>query len=86
MSCHPHHGPYLDGDSHDAVHLALATLADCRAASPWGDPRQHISFLASLILETLVQLTVKIEQALEDGHSWDRIRDDLGIPHSYGRR
>jgi hypothetical protein len=86
MACHPHHGPFVDDDSDDALNLALATLADCRAGYHWGDPRQHISYLTSLILEALAQITVKIEQALEDGHSWDQIRDELGIPHPYGRR
>lgn len=89
MPCHPCHpppGPYLDHDSHNAVNLARATLADRRTASPWGDPLQQISLLATLILEAQSQLTGHVENALDHGYTWNQIRDHLGIPDPTQRR
>ncbi|MDP8927539.1 MAG: hypothetical protein M3O70_02920 [Actinomycetota bacterium] len=82
MPCHPH----VDSDTYDALNLALCTLADRRCALHWGDPAEHIALLASLILEANSQLTLKIQQALDQGYNWNQIRDRLGTPDPHGRR
>jgi hypothetical protein len=71
-------GPVTDGDTKDALSLALSTLG-ARRGFATGDVSAELHLLASLALELQASLAPAVSAARREGLSWAGIGDLLGV-------